>query len=180
MAKIQTSCPNCNQPLVADVFQVIDAGNEPQLKEVLLAGGLNIALCQVCGFQGQLPVPLVYHDKEKELLLTFSPPDATKTMEQKEAALAPLLKQVTDGLDAADKKAYLFQPQTMLTMNNLVKNVLLGDGITEEMIQDQQEKMTLLDKLFTVAEGQLVNAVKENAAKIDQLLHRPEVARDLD
>ena len=38
MAKIQTSCPNCNQPLVADVFQVIDVAKDPQLKELLLAG----------------------------------------------------------------------------------------------------------------------------------------------
>ena len=69
-------------------------------------------------------------------------------MEEKEAALAPLLKQIIDNLEPKDRKGYLFQPQAMLTMNNLVKNVLLADGITEEMIQDQQEKMKLLDTLF--------------------------------
>lgn len=168
MAKIQTTCPNCNQPLVADVFQVIDVAKEPQLKEILLAGGLNIALCQVCGFQGQLPVPLVYHDNDKDLLLTFSPPDTGKTMEDKEAALAPLLKQVIDSLEAEDKRGYLFQPQTMLTMNNLVKNVLMADGITEEMIQDQQEKMKLLDQFFNLSGDPLVKAVNDNADKIDR------------
>ena len=92
MARIQTSCPNCSQPMVAEIFQVIDANKDFQLKEILLAGGLNSAQCQNCGFQGQLPLPLVYHDKEKDLLLTFSPPDTKKTMEEKEAALAPLIK----------------------------------------------------------------------------------------
>ena len=168
MAKIQTSCPNCNQPLVADVYQVVDVTREPQMKELLLAGGLNIAQCQVCGFQGQLPVPLVYHDKDKELLLTFFPPDSNKTMEEKEASLAPLLKQVTDRLDPEDKKGYLFQPQTMLTMNNLVKNVLMADGITEEMIQDQQEKMKLLDQFFNLSGEAIGKSVKENAEKIDR------------
>jgi len=168
MARIQTSCPSCSQPMVAEIFQVVDIQKEPQLKEVLLAGGLNFAQCQVCGFQGQLPIPLVYHDNEKELLLTFSPPDAAKTMEEKEAALAPLLKQVIDNLEPKDRKGYLFQPQAMLTMNNLVKNVLLSDGVTEEMIQDQQEKMQLLDTLFNQDGETLKKTVLENNEKIDR------------
>jgi len=168
MSKIQTSCPNCKQPLVAEIFQVVDITQTPQLKEILLAGGLNFAQCQICGFQGQLPIPLVYHDGEKELLLTFSPPDAAKTMEMKESALAPLLKNVIDNLDQKDRKGYLFQPQAMLTMNNLVKNVLLADGITEEMIQSQEEKMLLLDKLFTQGGDKLKNTIIENMAQIDR------------
>ena len=168
MARIQTSCPNCSQPMVAEIFQVVDVSKEFQLKEVLLAGGLNLAQCQVCGFQGQLPVPLVYHDKEKELLLTFSPPDTSKTMQEKEAALAPLLKQVIDNLEPKDRKGYLFQPQAMLTMNNLVKNVLLSDGITEEMIQEQQEKMKLLDTLFNQDGETLKKTVLENNENIDR------------
>jgi len=168
MPKIQTSCPQCQQPLVAEIFQVVDVNRNPQLKEILLAGGLNTALCQVCGFQGQLPVPLVYHDAEKEMLLTFNPPDANKTMEEKETDLAPLLKDIIDNLEPEERKGYLFQPQAMLTMNNLVKNVLMGDGITEEMIQKQQEKMSLLDDLFTKSGEQLRKAVIEKNQDIDK------------
>ena len=168
MPKIQTSCPNCNQPIVADIFQVIDVKQQPQLKDLLLAGRLNFAQCPLCGFQGQLPVPLVYHDGSKELLLTFTPPDPNKTMEEKESALAPLLKQVTDSLTPEERKGYLFQPQAMLTMNNLVKNVLLGDGITEEMLQAQQEQMRLLESLLSADGEQLSNAVRENQDKFDR------------
>ena len=168
MPKIQTSCPNCRQPLVAEIQQVIDVKENPQLKELLLAGGLNVVRCQVCGFQGPLPVPLVYHDREKELLLTFTPPDAGKTMEEKESALAPLLKQVTDSLKPEERKGYLFQPQAMLTMNNLVKNVLKADGITEEMIEAQQEQMRLLDKLFSQEGDVLRQTVRDNEDKFDR------------
>ena len=168
MPKIQTSCPQCHQPIVAEIFQVIDMKRNPGLKERLLAGGLNLAQCQLCGFQGQLPVPLVYHDSNKELLFTFSPPDLNKTMQEKESALAPLLKDIIDNLAPEERKGYLFQPQAMLTMNNLVKNVLLGDGITEEMIQQQQEKMSLLDQLFSKSGKLLAKAIQENNQKIDR------------
>jgi hypothetical protein len=168
MPKIQTSCPNCQSPIVAELHQVVDVDKEPQLKEILLAGGLNFAQCQVCGFQGQLPVPIVYHDSKKELLFTFTPPDVGKTIEEKEAALAPLLKKIIDNLDPEDKKGYLFQPKAMLTVNSLVKNVLLEDGITEEMISEQQEKMKLLDLLFSKEGDALLEAVKENNERIDR------------
>jgi hypothetical protein len=166
MSRVQTSCPNCNQPVVAEIYQVVDVKQDPRLKELLLAGRLNLTQCQVCGFQGQLPAPLIYHDREKELLLTFTPPDATKTLEEKERLLAPLLKQITESLAPEERKGYLFQPQAMLTMNNLVKNILLADGITEEMIQAQQDQMRLLETLLTVDKERLVQEVKDNQEKL--------------
>ncbi|MCJ7716082.1 MAG: hypothetical protein MUO54_06140 [Anaerolineales bacterium] len=168
MPKIQTSCPNCQQPIIAEIQQVIDVGRNPQNKELILSGGLNLAQCQVCGFQGQLPLPIVYHDAEKELLFTFSPPDINKTMEEKEGVLAPLLKNVVDNLEPKDRKGYLFQPKAMLTINSLVKNILLEDGVTDEMIQSQQEKMKLLDSLFTQEGEKLTKTIQDNAELIDR------------
>jgi len=168
MPKIQTNCPNCKQPIITEIQQVIDVGNNPGLKEPLLSGGINFAKCQVCGFQGQISVPIVYHDAGKELLYTFSPPDANKTMEEKETALAPLLKKIIDNLTPEERKGYLFQPQAMLSMESLVKNVLLKDGITEEMIQDQQKKIKLLDTLFNQEVDQLTDTVKKNNEEIDR------------
>ena len=34
---------------MADIYQVIDAGRQPQLKEMLLSGQLNYAVCPNCG-----------------------------------------------------------------------------------------------------------------------------------
>ena len=168
MPKIQTRCPNCQQPLVAEIQQVIDGGRNPQYKELILSGGLNIAQCQACGFQGQLPVPIVYHDAEKEILYTFLPTDVSKTMEEKEGALAPLLKNIIDNLEPKERKGYLFQPKEMLSMNSLIKNILLEDGITEEMIESQQEKVKLVDDLFVQDGEALTETIKSNNERIDR------------
>jgi hypothetical protein len=168
MPKIQTNCPNCGQPIVAEINQVVDVKENPRQKEALLAGGLNLANCQACGYRGTLPVPLVYHDRDKELLLTFNPPDPGKTMEDKERDLAPLLKRVTDSLAPEERKGYLFQPLSMLTMNNMVKNILMADGITEEMIESQQEQMQLLEKLFSQQGEMLRKTIQDNREIIDR------------
>lgn len=168
MPKVQMSCPNCQQPIVTEILQVIDGGQNPQQKELILSGGLNFAQCQVCGFQGQIPVPVVYHDAEKEILYTLTPPDVNKSMEEKEGALAPLLKKIIDKLEPKERKGYLFQPKTMLTMANLIKNILMEDGITEEMIETQQEKVKLLDDLFAKEGKVLTETIKNNNDRIDR------------
>lgn len=168
MPKIQTRCPNCQQPITADVQQVLDVGIDPKDKEKLLSGSLNMAQCSACGFQGQLPLPIVYHDPEEELLLTFYPPSMNKTMEEKERKIGPLLKKVTENLPPEKRKGYLFQPQTMMSMQSLVKQVLEADGITPEMIEEQQGKMDLLERLLRVSGEAQKDLIRKEAEKIDR------------
>jgi hypothetical protein len=168
MTKIQTQCPNCQQPMLADLVQIVDVRENPELKQQLLGNGVNIGQCQVCGFQGQIPVPLVYHDPDKELLLTFTPPNMGNSLEEKESVLGPLLSKVMDSLPPQDRKAYLFEPKSMLTMKNLIKNVLEGEGITEEMIEGQQKKMQLLEQLLGLDGEKLVKEIQDNEEIIDQ------------
>lgn len=168
MPKLQTQCPNCQQPLVADVTQVLDVSENPQLKQKLLSGTLNVTQCPHCGFQGQLPIPIVYHDPEKELLLTYNPPDPNLSMEERERKIAPLLQEVTENLPPEQRKAYLFQPQTMMTMESLIKNVLKEDGVTEEMIEDQQKKLNVLQRLLALDGEAQEELIRENEEIIDR------------
>ncbi|MFO8037215.1 MAG: CpXC domain-containing protein [Anaerolineales bacterium] len=168
MPKVQTRCPNCQQPMVAEVTQVLNVRENPQVKQRLLSGLLNVNQCPHCGFQGQIPVPIVYHDPKKELLLTFNPPDPNLSMEEREGKMAPLLKKVTESLPPEERKGYLFQPQTMMTMDSLIKNVLKEDGVTEEMIEEQQKRVELLEQLLTVEGAAQVDLIHDNEEIIDR------------
>ena len=75
MAKTTTSCPQCKQPVTADITRLFDISQDPEAKQILLSGAYNLIQCPNCGYRGQVPVPLVYHDPDKELLLTFFPPE---------------------------------------------------------------------------------------------------------
>jgi hypothetical protein len=168
MPKVQAHCPNCQQPIAVDVTQVVDVGKNPQMKQKLLSGSMNIIQCPHCGFQGQLPTPLVYHDPDKELLLTYNPPAAGLSMEERERKMAPLLKKVTQELPPEERKGYLFQPQTMMSMESLVKRVLKEDGITEEDIEVQEKKVRLLQKLLSREGKELEKMIQENEDMIDR------------
>ena len=73
MPQTQIACPRCRQIIPAMVEQLFDVIADPQSKQRLLGGVSNRARCSFCGYEGNLATPVVYHDAEKELLLTYFP-----------------------------------------------------------------------------------------------------------
>lgn len=167
MPQTQTQCPNCKQPVMAEVQQLFDIGQNPQDKQRLLSGAVNVLQCPHCGFQGSLGTPIVYHDPAKELLLTYFPPEMNKPMEEQERTIGPLIQRVMDSLPQEQRKAYLLSPQQMFTYQTLVETVLQADGITKEMIDAQEKRMDLIRRLVGTTEDSLEAVVKQEAELVD-------------
>jgi hypothetical protein len=167
MPKTQVNCPQCRQPFIADVQQLFDVGEQPQDKQIYLSGGFNIADCPHCGYQGRLSMPLVYHDPEKELLLTFFPPEMSVPMEEQQKAIGPLINRVVERLPQEKRKGYLLNPKTMLTLQVMVENILEADGITKEMIEAQEERLNLIQRLLSASEEGQIDIINQEDELID-------------
>ena len=121
---VPVACPACQFRFSAPILTIIDVGLQPQAKEQLLSGRLNIAVCPQCGRAGMLGVPLVYHDPQKELLFTFLPPDLSASETDKQQAIGDLTNQVISSLPSEGRKAYLLQPRSFLTLESMLEAVL--------------------------------------------------------
>ena len=161
MPKTQVSCPNCRQPVMADVEQLFDLNLDPSAKQRLLSGAFNIIQCQLCGYQGALATPIVYHDPEKELLLTFVPPELNLPRDEQERAIGGLINRVVDNLAQEKRKGYLFNPQATLTMQGLLERILEADGITREMLEAQQQRLGLIQRLANVSDEDVLEEIVE-------------------
>lgn len=168
MPKTRINCPNCRQPISAEIDQLFDAGTDPQAKQRLLSGAFNLARCPHCGFAGNLASPIVYHDPDKELLLTFVPAELGLKMDDQERIIGPLINKVVNSLPQEKRKGYLLRPQAMFTLQALIERILEGDGITKEMLQAQQQRLNLLNRLATVtSEDVLAEIVKQEEKLMD-------------
>jgi hypothetical protein len=167
MPKTQINCPNCRQPIVADVLQLFDTSVNPQAKQMILSGTYNLARCPQCGYQGNLATPIVYHDPEKELLLTYFPPELSLPVNEQERIIGPLVNQAMNNLPVEKRKGYLFRPQTMLTLQGMVERILQADGITKEMLQEQQKRITLLGRLLDASDSAAEGIIREEDAALD-------------
>jgi len=148
MPKTSVNCPNCRQPVVVEVQQLFDVSQDPLAKQKLLTNSVNFIQCPTCRYQGLIGVPIVYHDLDKELLLTFFPPDLNTPLNEQEKQIGPLITRIMDRLPNEKKKAYLLQPKSMLTYQSLIENILEADGITKEMIEGQQKRIGLIERLI--------------------------------
>ncbi|HOH20447.1 MAG: hypothetical protein GYA80_10990 [Chloroflexi bacterium] len=151
MAQTRVNCPRCRTPIQADVEQLFDLNIDPQAKQRLLSGGVNVVNCPTCGYTGNVSVPIVYHDPDKELLLTFFPPDMGTPVNEQERMIGPLINRVVDRLPAEKRKAYLLRPQAMLTFQTMIDRILEADGITKEMIEEQEQRLNLLRRLLSTS-----------------------------
>jgi len=164
----QIRCPNCQQPISADVRQIFDLDQDPQAKQILLSGAFNVVQCPHCGYQGEAPLPIVYHDSENELLLTFFPPTLSVPHEEQERRLGELINRVVTELPQEKRKGYLLQPQAMLTRRALIERVLEAEGITKEMLEEQEEKMSLLRRLMAASEQSRPEIIAQEDELIDE------------
>jgi hypothetical protein len=168
MPKTQTSCPRCRQPVLADVEQLFDLNVDPTAKQRMLGGAVNLIRCQSCGYEGMLSVPIVYHDPEKELLLTYFPPDLGLPVNEQERMIGPHINRVVENLPQEKRKGYLFKPQTMLSMQTLIETVLEADGITKEMLDEQQKMVNLVEQLLNVSPDGRAKLIEEQEDRIDE------------
>ena len=167
-SKTQVQCPVCQRPFLADLQQILDVGSEPAVKNKLLSGQLNLAICPQCGNGGMLNTPLVFHDPEHELLLTYLPMELNIPSEQREQLIGSLLRELISRIPAEARKGYLFSPHPVLTMDGLMERILQADGVPTEILEQQRKHSQLISRLMQASEAELPSLVQAHDAEIDE------------
>lgn len=163
-------CPNCGNPVSANIYSVIDAGKQPSLKNALLRGQVNAIACPNCGYRGVLANPFLYHDPAKQLALVLLPMELGLKREDEERQIGRLSNLLTESYPPEQRKMYMLQPRRMLTFQSLVDEILQADGITREMMDKQAAQIRLLETLLQSAtsEPEFKRVVQEHKAEINQ------------
>jgi hypothetical protein len=164
----QITCPNCSTPYTAEVHQIVDVGRQPELKQMLLSGQLNVAVCPNCGAGGQLSSVVLYHDPDHELFMVYVPQEMQLDQMQQEQYIGRLTREVLDNTPMEQRRAYMLQPTMVLTMQGFIENVLETEGITKEMIERQRKQAELLETLAKADSDVADYLIKERINEIDE------------
>jgi hypothetical protein len=166
---VNVRCPACQTQYTASLHNLVDVGRSPRLKTLLLQGRLNVGVCPQCGTGGMLNVPLIYHDPEKELLFCLVPQELRMSEGERQRAIGEMSNAVINSLPTQQRRGYLLQPRVFLSMQSLLEAVLEADGITKEMLQNQQAKVRILGEMIQAADDplRLAALINEHKDKID-------------
>ncbi len=166
---VQVQCPQCRTPFTAPIINVLDVGRFPQLKAALLSGQLNRAECPACGAVALLDVPLIYHDPNKELLLVLVPSQLNLPADQQQRIIGSLVQAVMRSVPQEQRKGYFLNPQTILSRQRLAEVILEADGITREMMDEENRRLQLLEDMVRAVNDPvaLQRLIEENWERLD-------------
>ncbi len=167
--RIQIPCPGCGSLIPAEVWQVVDVGQSPDLKGQILRGQLNVTTCPHCGRRTVVATSLAYHDPEQELFVCVLPSELGLSSKEQDETIGKLTNMLMSSLPAEQRKGYLFRPQTLFSLQSLQEEILRADGVTAEMMQDQMEKSRLIRELLAQREDEegLKALVEEKKGQLD-------------
>jgi hypothetical protein len=156
-------------PVTASIEQLFDAAQDPAAKRRFISGRFNMIQCPSCGYQGQAATPIVYHDPDKELLLSYVPMELGLPQAEQERIIGRLMNEIINKLPQEKRKGYLLNPKPALTLQGMLDRVLEGEGITKEVLDAQKAKVQLVQQLLAASEAELPALVREHDADIDEL-----------
>jgi hypothetical protein len=138
-------------------LQVVDVGRDPALKSALLSGRLT-----------NLAAPFIYHDPSKQMAYVLMPMELNLRDTDQQRIIGQLTQAIMRGLPENAPRAYLLQPKMFFTFQSLIEAILEQDGISPEMLRQQQEKVDLLREMARMGdEAGLRAKARESDAKID-------------
>lgn len=104
---IVLTCPQCNTEFSADIWQIVDANERPDLIEQILNEDVNRVNCPNCDFQGFVLTPLLLFDHSKNIPIIFSPhPNVVEEVDSR-AALDDLIRKLRQGLQQQWQSHYV-------------------------------------------------------------------------
>lgn len=162
------ACPACGTRFQTPVEQILDVRVNPEVKNRMLSGSVNVAMCPACGNGGALNIPFIYHDPEKEIALLFLPFGVGNGEVERQKLAGQLTRQLMDAMPQEERKGYLFQPETFITIENIVKRVLELEGVTDEDMERSQQQREFLDKFLSALEEEWPALIEENEALLDE------------
>ena len=115
-----------------DLYESVNVQAEPDLRQRLLANGINVVRCEECELSFRVDKPLLYHDPVRRIMI-YLVPFSEDTLETGERQFADLLLRL-DGLLPADIPA----PNIGLVCSRieLVERIfLLEAGLNERIIE---------------------------------------------
>jgi hypothetical protein len=161
------NCPNCGTPYPAQVFSVVDAGQDPVLKSLMLSGQLNMAICPRCGAGGPLTTPILYHDPAHDFLGVFVPQQLPVNEQQR--TIGELSRRLMNGLPQESRRGYMLTPKQFLSYQSLLEAVLEHEGVTREMLDKQRRQIQLVEQTALTMQDRegLRRLVSERDAEMD-------------
>ena len=127
-------CPNCHRVQPTTLWKSLNAQVTPEALDDFRQGRINTFTCVNCGFEGRVPVQLMYHDMNRKLAVLLVPyetleDETTLKIFNQDGSFA--LGKTELDLMRKTGSDYLGQPHIVLSMGEMLAYVHLRELLWE-------------------------------------------------
>jgi hypothetical protein len=124
---------SCGETFEAELLSAISVSDNPELKEALIAGEINIVSCPKCGQMFYAENFLLYHDSENELIAFVYPLSFQNQAAQCRKKMQCEFSRAVENFGESEKKKIGYEPLLIFGIEDLV--LLLK---AEQEIEDEE------------------------------------------
>ena len=169
--KQNVKCPKCSQMSEVTVWNSITVKDSEDLKHDLLTGKVNMFRCPSCSYSALMPTPMLYHDEDKRLMISFSPCDDVV-----------LKSQLFDNVQKSSKesgeldKLEGYNLRFVTDYNELLEKILIFDNDMNDKTMEVIKLMVLSQDLekaeqrvcrFGKCQDEVIEFINNNKSKHD-------------
>lgn len=167
---VQIQCPNCGTPFQAAVFSIIDLGVNPELRQPLLGGQVNMASCPACGAGGVLSAPLMVHDPEHTFLGVLIPQQTQLNDLQAQKVIGEMSQALINQLPTEQRRGYMLQPRQFFDWESFLEKMWEFEGVSPEELRRQRDQGELINSLIRLSddEAAMKMVVERRLELVDQ------------
>lgn len=140
-SKESIKCPKCSHLQDVTMWSSITADDNDDLKKELLGAYINVFHCENCSYKALLPNPLLYQDKSKKLMISFTP---TNT-EQEKIALFENIKK-TSKKSGELEKLENFNLRFVTNYDTLLEKILIFDNDLHDKVIEVIKVLILMQE----------------------------------
>lgn len=140
-SKQMIKCPACSNVCEVNVWSSITVEDSQDLKEELLKGNINIFKCPECSKKALIPTPLLYHDSEKKLLISFTP---CSDDNEKQTLFSEIVKTSKESNELESFKDYNLRFVT--SYDEILEKILLFDNGLHDKVCEVLKVLILMQE----------------------------------
>jgi hypothetical protein len=135
---IEQECSLCGTLNKVEVWHIINASADPDLKRKLFDFEINVQKCNNCSEQLLLNLPLMYHDVERKICIQYFPreyiiEDGFIDKFDSEGKLQnDKIKGVFEGYYGYEERKYIINPHIVFSLEEMLEYIKFRDRISEK------------------------------------------------
>lgn len=164
-------CSKCQNQFSTELWASINVTLEPQLKDRLLAGDVNVVDCPQCHTSSYVAIPFIYHDMEKQLFIYAMPEKLFKKDEVVRSAIKENSQQTwrefAEGL-SEEEAEYLRTPRVVYGLRSLLEEILVCDGYDRDEVRLDWAYEFIRRLFASRSADEIVNLLQSNLYLLDK------------